>query len=136
MVTDISEPMTLCAINSVAKRMFFLLLLISPAMSYGQMQMADSLFIVTYTTGKSWDHSKQPTEQTYFKSHSTHLSSLRKSGVITAGARYSDKGIIIIRAESTSNAKHIIESDTAVSSQLFNVAIDKLSVFYPGCLER
>lgn len=103
---------------------------------YAQDQKTDSLFIVTYTTGKSWDHSKQPMEQRYFRSHSSHLSSLRKSGVITAGARYSDKGIIIIRAESTINAKHIIESDTAVSSQLFNVDIDKLSVFYPGCLER
>ncbi len=118
------------------KGLVFSASLLCSIISYGQSEKPDSLYIVTYTTGKSWDHSKQPYDQRHFKSHSAHLSSLRKSGVITAGARYSDKGIIIIRAESTDNAKHIIESDTAVSTQLFNVAIDKLSVFYPGCLER
>lgn len=96
----------------------------------------DSLYIVTYTTGASWDSSKGPGEQTFFKEHSQHLSSLRKEGVITMGARYADKGIIVIKAKSFSHAQEIVTSDQAIANQLFNTDIQKLSVFYPGCVER
>ena len=34
---------------------------------------ADSLYIVTYTTGPAWDASKAPHEQPYFKEHSANL---------------------------------------------------------------
>lgn len=96
----------------------------------------DSLYIVTYTTGPSWDQSKAPGDQPYFKEHSQHLSSLRKAGVITMGARYAEKGIIVIKAKSLSHAQEIVTSDQAIANQLFNTDVQKLSVFYPGCVER
>lgn len=96
----------------------------------------DSLYIVTYTTGPSWDAAKAPGEQQFFKEHSQHLSGLRKDGVITMGARYADKGIIVIKARSFTHANEIIGSDQAIGHQLFNTDIQKLSVFYPGCVER
>lgn len=108
----------------------------SAAFAQAEAQKPDSLYIVTYTTGAGWDHSKSPGEQLNFKEHSAHLSSLRKSGVITFGARYSDKGIIFIKAESMAHARNIIETDHAIESKLFNADIQKLSVFYPGCVER
>ena len=118
-------------------KIIFFVFLITAGAAYGQSEETpDSLYMVTYTTGKAWDHTKSSGEQLFFKSHSGHLSALRKSGVITAGARYSDKGMIIIRSQSLPDAKNIIESDSAVSHHLFNVSVDKLSVFYPGCLER
>jgi hypothetical protein len=97
---------------------------------------ADSLYIVVYTTGPSWDNSKQPGEQTYFKEHSANLSKLRKDGVIKAGARYAEKGIIFITAPSLKVAQEIIFSDQAVTNKLFNADVQKLNVFYDGCIER
>lgn len=73
----------------------------------------DSLFIVTYTTGTAWDVAKQPQEQPWFKEHSANLSKLRKDGIIKAGARYADKGIIVIAAKTMASAKELIFADAA-----------------------
>ncbi len=62
-----------------------------------QTNPTDSLFIVIYTVGAAWDASKQPNEQLYFKEHSANLSALRKQGVIKAGARFADKGMIVLQ---------------------------------------
>lgn len=97
---------------------------------------ADSLYIVIYTTGSLWDNIKSPTEQPYFKEHSATLSKLRKEGVIKAGARYAEKGIIFISAPTLQAAKEIILSDQAVANKLFNADVQKLNVFYDGCIEK
>jgi hypothetical protein len=97
---------------------------------------ADSLYIVTYTTGSAWDASKAPHEQPYFKEHSANLGKLRKEGVIKAGARYADKGIIFIRAASLAAAKEIILADQGVVNKLFNADVQKMNLFYEGCLEK
>lgn len=97
---------------------------------------ADSLYIVTYTTGTSWDTSKSPQDQNFFKEHSANLSKLRKEGVIKMGARYGEKGVIIIAAPSLENAKEIIYKDEAVIHKLFQADVQKLNVFYYGCLEK
>jgi len=96
----------------------------------------DSLFIVIYSVGSLWDTTRQPDEQMYFKEHSANLSKLRKEGVIKAGARFADKGMIVIAAKSMTTAKEIILSDIAVIQKLFDADIQKLNVFYEGCLER
>jgi hypothetical protein len=97
---------------------------------------SDSLYIVTYTTGPAWDSDKEPNEQIFFKEHSANLSKLRKDGVIKAGARYAEKGIIIITAKSSLIAKEIIFNDPAVVNKLFVADVQKLNVFYDGCIER
>jgi hypothetical protein len=89
---------------------FFIVLLFVIAGLECYAQAPDSLYIVTYTTGASWDTSKKPQDQTYFKEHSTNLSTMRKNGVIKFGARYSEKGIIVISAASTQAAKELINS--------------------------
>jgi len=99
-------------------------------------QTIDSLYIVTYTTGASWDASKSPAEQTNFKEHGARLGQLRKDGVIKFGARYGDKGSIVIAAKSFADAKAIVETDQAVINKLFNADLQKLNIFYGGCLER
>ncbi len=96
----------------------------------------DSLYIVTYTTGSAWDNTKAPNEQPYFMDHSANLGKLRKEGVITVGARYGEKGIIFIKAPSLQAAKEIILADQAVVNKLFNVDVQRLNVFYDGCIER
>jgi hypothetical protein len=91
----------------------------------------DSLYIVTYTTGPSWDASKKFNEQMYSKEHSSNLSSLRKAGTIKFGARSAEKGIIVIAARSFKDAKDLVSADPAVVNKLFNADVQKLSVFYP-----
>lgn len=106
--------------------------------AYGQIEVktTDSLYIVTYTTGSSWDHTKAPNDQPHFKEHSTRLGQLRKDGVIKFGARYGDKGSIVIATKNFQSAKEIINADAAVANKLFNADIQKLNIFYDGCLER
>lgn len=99
-------------------------------------QAADSLYLVTYSLGTAWDMSKSPKDQVYFEEHSGYLRKLRGDGVITAGARYSDKGIIVIKSKSLKDALAIVNSDQAVINNLFRVEVHKIQVFYEGCLER
>lgn len=99
-------------------------------------QTADSVYIVTYSTGKAWNHSIKVHEQQYFKEHSTHLSNLRKTGVIQVGLRDREHGILLIYANSLRIAKELIQSDVAVVNQLFTVTVEKANVFYTGCLEK
>lgn len=109
------------------------MLILTGLLAYAQ---TDSLFIVTYTTGTAWDVAKQPQEQPWFKEHSANLSKLRKDGIIKAGARYADKGIIVIAAKTIALAKELIFADAAVVNKLFVADVEKLNVFYEGCLER
>lgn len=99
-------------------------------------QTADSVYIVTYTTGKAWNNTIKFHEQPYFKEHSTHLSALRKNGVIQLGVRDREHGILFIYASNLTHAKDLIESDLAIVNQLFNVSVEKANVFYPGCVEK
>lgn len=99
-------------------------------------QSKDSLYIVTYTTGSAWDLNKPPHEQPYFKEHSARLGQLRKEGVIKFGARYGEKGMIVISATTSSAAKEIVFMDHAVINKLFVADVQKLNIFYDGCLER
>ena len=88
------------------------------------------LFIVEYTKGSAWDEKKEFPEQKYANHHSTHLQNLRKQSVIQFGARYSDKGIIFIASKNLETAKQIICADSSVITNMFNVTINELSVFY------
>lgn len=72
---------------------------------------SDSLYMVTYTMGSLWDSSKSPGEQQFFKEHSGFMGKLRKDGITKLGARYADKGMIIISASSLKDAHEIILAD-------------------------
>ena len=96
----------------------------------------DSLFVVTYTTGPTWDTSKKPMEQPYFKEHSANLGAWRKEGIITFGARYGEKGIIFITARSSVSVRERVLGDPAVVHGLFKADIQKLNPFYYGCIEK
>ena len=117
-------------------RLLFVLFFITLLFDARSQANADSLYIVTYTIGSAWDPAKKPFEQSYFKSHSENLSALRNAGTIKAGARYADKGIIIVMAPTFESAKELINKDPAVANNLFNADVQRLSIFYEGCLEK
>ena len=92
---------------------------------------SSQLFVVHFETGPSWNKSLSPAEQPTFRDHSANLNRLRKDGVIIFGARYSDFGMIFLKADSLEVAKKIIEADPGVRSGIFIYRIAPLSVFYP-----
>jgi len=111
------------------------LVCISSAFAQGDPPV-DSLYIVTYAIGPAWDNTKPPNEQPYFMDHSANLGKLRKEGVIKAGVRYAEKGIIFITASSLQTAREIVFADQAVVNKLFKAEVQKVNVFYDGCIER
>lgn len=108
------------------------------AVSYAQEAVSrpDSLFIVTYTLGPGWDTTLPPGSQKHFKEHSTNLGTWRKEGLIRFGARYADKGIIVITAPTLAALRSRIEGDPAVSGGVFRADIQPLQPFYEGCIEK
>jgi hypothetical protein len=96
----------------------------------------DSLFIVTYTLGPSWDVTLPPGSQLHFREHSANLGAWRKEGLIRFGARYADKGIIVITAPTTHALRTRIEGDPAVANGVFRADIEPLQPFYEGCVEK
>jgi len=93
-------------------------------------------FAVTFTTGPAWDQSKPPNEQKYFAEHSQNLSRLRKEGKVPLGARYGDKGLVIVTALSLEAVAAEFANDPAVTDGVFVHEIAEFSVFYPGTVER
>ena len=89
------------------------------------------LFIVHFETGLNWDESLPPLEQEQFKEHSKNLNQLRRDKVIAFGARYSEFGVIIVKAKSLAATKIMMEDDPGVKSGIFNFTIEPLNVFYP-----
>jgi hypothetical protein len=99
-------------------------------------QSAPSLFAVEFRIGPKWDASKAPHEQAGFGEHSANLKRLRDSGALLLGARYADKGFIVLAAGSEAAARGEIEVDPSVRNQVFAYDIHEFRVFYPGCVEK
>ena len=110
-----------------------ILILIAFVLKAQSAEKLDSLYNVTYTTGPSWDVSKSPNEQAYFKEHSANLSKWRKEGIVQLGARYANKGMIILKAPSLQAAKELVLKDEGVIYKLFEADVQKFNVFYQGC---
>ncbi len=95
-----------------------------------------NLFVVIYSTGSGWNASKPPNEQLYFTAHSQRLQLLRKENKILIGARYSDKGMIVMTGDTEAEIKEIVFADSAVISKTFNAEVYPYNVFYYGCLQK
>jgi uncharacterized protein YciI len=97
---------------------------------------ADELFLVQFTVGEAWVKEKAPHEQAYFAEHSANLKRLRTEGKLLLGGRYSDKGIIIVKAASEDAARAEIDRDPSVLNRTFTAAVHRFGPFYDGCVER
>lgn len=117
--------------------MFCLMMLFISKSSFSQSAKTDSIkyFIVLYSVGEAWDTTKQFYEQKHFEDHSDFLGNLRKNKKIPIGARYSDKGMIILKAKNESDAIKIMEGDVSVKNKLFRFELNEMDVFYEGCLD-
>jgi hypothetical protein len=95
-----------------------------------------ALFAVEFRMGPKWDTSRPPGEQAHFADHSANLKRVREAGSLLLGARYSDKGLVVLAADSESSARAMIDADASVQNQVFVYELHKFSVFYPGCVAR
>lgn len=98
-------------------------------------QKSSEYFIILYTVGENWDTTKQAYEQQYFQDHSTHLSKLRKEKKIEIGGRYSDTGMLLLKAHDESEAKKLVLNDVSVKNKTFKVEIFPINFFFKGCVE-
>ncbi len=94
-----------------------------------------SLFAVELRTGPSWDPAKQAHEQAHFREHSSNLRRLREQQSLVLGARYSDKGLIVLAAANEQEARKLMEQDPAIQNQVFAYTLSPFAVFYAGCVQ-
>lgn len=90
------------------------------------------LFAVEIKTGPKWDAAKPPPEQAYFREHSAHLKQLRDAGHIRLGARYADKGLIVLAASTMAEARAWIDADPSMQHGTFAYELHPFAVFYGG----
>jgi uncharacterized protein YciI len=90
------------------------------------------LFAVEIKTGPGWDSAKPPQEQLHFRDHSLNLRRLREQGHLLMGARYADKGLLVLQAPSLAQAQAWMQQDPAIQARVFGFELHPLNVFYPG----
>lgn len=95
---------------------------------------AGLLFAVEIRTGPAWDGSKPPHEQLHFRDHSAHLRQLREQGALVMGARYGDKGLVVLRAASEPEAHAMMQADASMQARVFAYELHEFRVFYGGNL--
>lgn len=93
------------------------------------------LFAIEIKVGPKWDSSKPPQDQAYFREHSAHLRRLRENGSIVLGARYADKGLVVVAAASVEEARRLMDADPSMAAGTFVFEVHPFSVFYPGAVQ-
>jgi uncharacterized protein YciI len=92
------------------------------------------LFAIEITVGAKWDSSRPAHEQPFFREHSSNLKRLRDAGALIVGARYADKGLVVLAASDEEQARAMMDEDPSIKAQVFRYQIHPLSVFYGGVL--
>lgn len=92
------------------------------------------LYAIEIRTGPSWDSAKRPQDQAFFREHSAHLKRLRDEGRLLVGARYGDKGLLVLRAASEEDAHALVKADPSMQAGTFAYTLAELRVFYGGSL--
>lgn len=94
-----------------------------------------SLFAIEIKVGPKWDQARPPQEQVFFKEHSANLRRMRESGILVMGARYADKGLVIVAATNAAEARAQMEQDPSIAAGTFAFEVHPFSVFYAGELK-
>ncbi len=107
----------------------------APAAASGPSEPALPHFAVEIRTGPTWDARKPPQEQALFREHSAHLRRLREEGHVLLGARYADKGLLVVAAADSGAARALFDADPSMKAGTFVYELHPLSVFYGGCVQ-
>lgn len=90
------------------------------------------LFAVEITTGNAWVQAKPAHEQLHFREHSANLKRLREAGSLIMGARYSDKGLVVLAARDETHARTMLDEDPSFKAEVFKYQVHPFNVFYAG----
>jgi uncharacterized protein YciI len=93
-----------------------------------------AVFALVFRTGPAWDKSKAPGQQPFFAEHSKNLRDLRAEGRLVMGARFSDLGLVLVRAASVEDARALVDRDPSVTNRTFEVEVHPFHAFMPGCV--
>ena len=91
--------------------------------------------VVMFSLGPAWEQAKPFNEQKGSTEHSKNLQRLRAEKRIAVGARYAEKGMVILEAASEDEARAQFASDAMVRDSVFIMEVNTFSVFYKGCVE-
>lgn len=108
----------------------------SPAPATPTATVTGGTYAVSFTTGPKWDKSKAPNLQEGFAEHSANLRRLRESGVLHAGARYGEVGLMIVRADSVDAATALFAADPTIAAGVFRIEVVPFFTVYGGELKR
>ena len=100
-----------------------------------QPAQAKQYFIAIFSRGPAWETAKPANEQIGFKEHSENLQRLRSEKKIPIGGRYSDKGMVIVEAQSEEEAQLLFSSDVMVVKKTFTLELNRFRPFYKGSIE-
>jgi uncharacterized protein YciI len=92
------------------------------------------VFALVFRTGPAWDKSKAPGEQAFFADHSKNLRDLRAEGRLLLGGRFSDQGLVLVRAASADEARALVDRDPSVKNGTFQAEVHPFYAFMPGCV--
>jgi uncharacterized protein YciI len=90
------------------------------------------LFAVEIKAGPNWNQSKAPQEQAFFREHSANLRRMREAGILVMGARYSDKGLVVVSAADAAEVTAQMAQDPSMAAGTFVYEVHPFNVFYPG----
>lgn len=88
------------------------------------------LFAVEIHVGENWDGDKAPQEQAYFAEHSANIRKLTEAGNLRLGARYSDKGLLVLLAASEQQARALLDQDPSFAAGTFQYQLYPFSPFH------
>ena len=92
------------------------------------------VYALVFRTGPSWDKAKTPTEQPFFADHSKNLRDMRAEGRLLLGGRFSDQGLVLVRAASLDEARSLVDRDPSVKNGTFQAEVHLFRAFMPGCV--
>jgi uncharacterized protein YciI len=93
------------------------------------------LFAVVIRTGPAWDPAKPPGEQRLFKEHSQNIGRLKAEGRLAVGGRFSDMGLLLVKASSVQDAQALMDQDPSLAAGTFKAEVHPWSTFAAGCVE-
>lgn len=95
---------------------------------------ADSLWVVTLTTGPGWDTTKAPGAQRYFGDHSRNLGRLRQEGTLIMGGRFGGVGLLLVRAQGEADARAMFAPDSTIATGVFAAKFEVWRTIFTGAV--
>ena len=93
------------------------------------------LFAVELTRGPAWDTARPANEQPGFAEHSANIKRLTESQALVIGARYGEKGLLVVTATDEAAARAHFAPDPMVEKNIFRADVAAFSTFKHGCTD-